>query len=72
METVIAQIRVLSDEVNTLKNEIVTVKGSHANLHHDHGSRLVALETKITNLGKETEGMMAHKAYGQKPLIKPE
>ena len=33
MEAVQAQVRTITDELNTLRNEIIAIKGSHAVLH---------------------------------------
>ena len=33
MEALNAQVRAVADELNTLRNEIITIKSAHAGLH---------------------------------------
>ena len=64
MEALAGQIRSLTEEVSSLRNEIVNIKAAHASLHQastdshtatqgvltDHGIRIGGIEGKITGL----------------------
>ena len=78
MDALRAQIGVLTDELNTLKAEIVQVKGSHAALHQtsvesfgEARSKIEGLETQL-NAVKADAKDLGYKDSGRKPLIKPE
>ena len=59
MEQFQAQIAVIADELQTLRGEVIAVKGSHASLHQSsveansrHAERLGAIEEKVERLGQ--------------------
>ena len=84
MEQMQAQMRVLADEMNMLKNEFVGIKAAHASMHQasvhtntatttrftEFGSRLSGLESKMGDVGLDMP--FAVKGGGTKPLLKPE
>ena len=69
MEAVQAQIRTVVDELNTLRNEIVTIKSAHAGLHQsaveantghnqafrEQAGRLDEVESRITQMAQRAQ-----------------
>ena len=69
MEALAGQSRSLSEDISSIRNEIVNIKASHANLHQasveanagsttaltDHGIRLGAMEGKVAELARRAE-----------------
>ena len=58
MEQIQAQVRVLADEINLLKGEIVNVKGSHATMHQtsvDAVAVVKSLENRVQDIARRAE-----------------
>ena len=80
MDALRAQVVALTEELTTVKSELINVKSAHANLHQqssdantaaarsfaENRSRVEALETQISSMAT------GHGGPGKKPLIKPE
>ena len=86
MDALRSQVELLTNELTTLKQELVNVKGTHANLHQqtvdansatarkfsEQGTRVDALETQVNVLSTGAGSTRGFEDKGRKPLIKPE
>ena len=77
MEALRSQIDVLTNELTTLKAELINIKGTHANLHQQtsdantNTARSFA-EQRARIEALEAGGTKDTAPFGRKPLIKPE
>ena len=78
MDALAVQIRVVSEELGTLRNELIQAKTSHANLHQSvveantaSGRRIEQVEAKLQQVARDAEGVVEGKPAMKKALIEP-
>ena len=75
MDALAAQIRVLGDEINAIRTEIVQSKQAHASLHQstvDDRFRLSTVESSLDKMQKLVDNIDGQSKFGKpKKLIEP-
>ena len=73
MDALRQQVIALTEELTTVKTELVNVKAAHANLHQQSSEANASTARSFAETRARVDALESHKGtHDKKPLIKPE